>query len=126
MYRYATLYQNIWCGSRIMSMFAKRPRPAKKMLVKASSSFCIPMTGQNYKNKYAKIDSNVPYGSSVTCMSILTNLPQLAEMLLCKLSSMTKGCYTCQWLNNVGMHFYANFGQNRPCGSILMSIFTNS
>ena len=38
--------QNIWCGSRLMRIFTKRPRPAKMMLGKASPPFCIPVTGQ--------------------------------------------------------------------------------
>ena len=29
-----------------------------------------------------------------------------AEMMLSKPSSIKKGCYTCQWLDSVDMHFY--------------------
>ena len=42
-------------------------------------------------------------------MSSFTNLPQLAEMMLSKPSSIKKGCYTYQWLDNIDMHLYANF-----------------
>ena len=48
-----------------------------------------------------------------------------AEMMLSKPSSIKKGCYTCQWLDNVDIHLYAKFEQNIPCGSRVMSIFTN-
>ena len=34
------------CGSRVMSIFIKRARPAKMMLGEASSPFCIPVAGQ--------------------------------------------------------------------------------
>ena len=45
--------------------------------------------------------------------------------MLSKASSIKKVCYACQWLDNVDMHTYANFDQNIPCGSRVMSIFTN-
>ena len=35
-----------------------------------------------------------------------------------------KGCYACQWLDNVDMHRYAKFDQNIACGPRVMSIFT--
>ena len=37
-----------------------------------------------------------------------------------------KGCYIYQWLDNVDMHLYAKCDQNMPCGSRVMSIFTNA
>ena len=30
--------------------------------------------------------------------------------------ALTKGCYACQWLDNVDMHMYAKFDQNILCG----------
>ena len=44
-------------------------------------------------------------------MSIFTNWPQPAQMILNKSSSINEGCYTCQWLDNVDMHLYANLIQ---------------
>ena len=67
----AKCVQNVWCSSRIKSVFTKRPRPAKMMLGKALSPFCIPVTGHVKIGKYAKFDPNIPYGSGV--MSIFTN-----------------------------------------------------
>ena len=32
------------CGSRVMSIFTKRPRPAEMMFGKASSPFCVPVS----------------------------------------------------------------------------------
>ena len=72
-------------------------------------------------NKY--VDPNMPRGSRV--MSIFTNCPQPAEIMLSKPSSMKKGYYPCQWLDNDDMHFYAIWNQNMPFGSRVMSICTN-
>ena len=46
-------------------------------------------------------------------------------MTLRKPSSIQKCCYTCQWLDNADMHLYAKLEKNIPCGSRVMSIFTN-
>ena len=40
----------ITCGSRVISIFTKIPRPAKMMHGKVSSSFCIPVSEQ-YQNE---------------------------------------------------------------------------
>ena len=45
-------------------------------------------------------------------ISIFTNWPQLAEMMLSKPLYMKKGYYTCQWLDNVDMHLYGKCDQN--------------
>ena len=45
-YKYAKIDQNIWCGSIVMSIFTKRPKPAKMMLHKASSPLWIPVAVQ--------------------------------------------------------------------------------
>ena len=39
MFKYEKFDQNIWCGSRVMSIFTKRPRPTKMMLPKACHHF---------------------------------------------------------------------------------------
>ena len=36
-----------------------------------------------------------------------------------------KECFACQWLDDFDMHMYAKFDKNIPCGSRVMSIFTN-
>ena len=41
MYKNAKFYQNIPCGSRVISVYTKRARPVKMMLGKASSLFWI-------------------------------------------------------------------------------------
>ena len=41
--------------------------------------------------------------------------------MLSKPSSIKKGGYACQWLGNVDMHMYAEFDQNIPCGSRVLS-----
>ena len=46
MYKYKKFDHNMPCGSRIMSIFTKRPRPAEMVLGEASSPFCIPMARQ--------------------------------------------------------------------------------
>ena len=45
-------------------------------------------------------------------------------MVLSKPLSIKKGCYTCQWLDNVDMHSYAKFDQNISCVSSVMSIYS--
>ena len=35
----------------------------------------------------------------------------LGGLILSKVSSINKGCYTCQWLDSVDMHTYAKFDQ---------------
>ena len=39
--------------------------------------------------------------------------------------SKKKSCNACQLFDKVDLHTYAQFDQNLPCGSIVMSIFTN-
>ena len=74
-------------------------------------------------DNYAIFYTNIPCGSRV--MNIFTNSQQPAEMMLSKPLSIKKGCYTCQWLDNVDMYLYAKCDQNMPCSSKIMSIFTN-
>ena len=50
---------------------------------------------------YANIDPNIPRGSRV--MSIFTNCPQLAEMMLNNPSSIKCG-FACQYFGYVDMH----------------------
>ena len=51
-------YANISCYSRLMNIFTKIPRPAKKlMLDEASLLSCIPVAGQ-YFNKYRRMAEN--------------------------------------------------------------------
>ena len=45
-------------------------------------------------------------------------------MMLSKPLSIKKGCYICQWLDNVDMHLYAKFDQNISCVSSVMSIYS--
>ena len=73
-------------------------------------------------NKYAQFDPNILSGSRV--MRVFSNWPQPAEMMLCKPLSIKEGCYTCQWLDNVDMHFYAKLDQNIPCGSSVIWAFS--
>ena len=62
----------------------------------------------------AEFDLNIPSGSRV--MSIFINCPRPAILMFSKASSIKKGCYACQWLDNVEMHKYAQYDQNKPCG----------
>ena len=66
---------------------------------------------------YAKCDQNMPYGSRI--MSICTNCKRTDRR---KASSIKKGCYTCQWLDNVDMHWYVICDQNMSCDSRIMII----
>ena len=52
-------------------------------------------------------------------MSIFTNWPQPAEIMLNKPSSIKKDCYmyTCQWLGNIDMHMYAKCDETILCSS---------
>ena len=45
-------------------------------------------------------------------------------MMLSKPLSIKKGCYTCQWLDNVDMHLYAIFDLNISCVSSVMSMYS--
>ena len=45
-------------------------------------------------------------------------------MMLNKPSSIKKGCYTCQWLDNVDMHLYAKLDQNISFVCSVMSIYS--
>ena len=44
--KYTKFEPNMSCGSRVMSIFTKRARPAKMMLDEASSISFIPVAGQ--------------------------------------------------------------------------------
>ena len=52
MYKYAKIDQNIPCGSRVISIFTKGPRPSEMILCKASSPLCIPVAGYVKINMY--------------------------------------------------------------------------
>ena len=62
-------------------------------------------------NKYAKIDPNIPCGSSV--MSILLTDHNRLEWCSSNPHPSKKSCYTCKWLDNVDMHMYANIDEPR-------------
>ena len=111
MYKYVKFDQNIWCGSRVMSIFAKRPWPAKLMFAKLRHHFAYQWLDNVKMNKYAKFDHNIPSSSRV--MSWLKRCPANPR------------ASKCQGLDNVDIHFYAKFDQNTPCCSRVMSIFTN-
>ena len=69
MYMCAKLDQNTPCGSKIMIMFTKRPRPAEMMLGKASSPFNLPWLDNVYINKYA-----TPHPTHASGTTILTRI----------------------------------------------------
>ena len=71
MYNYTKFDQNIPCGSRVMSIFTQRSRPAKMMLNEASSSFAYQCLDNVKMYKYAKFNLNIPCRSRA--MSISTN-----------------------------------------------------
>ena len=48
-------------------------------------------------------DPNILCGSRV--ISIFIKIPQPAEMILTKPSSIKEGYYACQWLDNVDIYF---------------------
>ena len=52
MYNYAKIDQtlHVWCGSIVMSILTKIPRPAKMMLSKISSTFSI-LVAEQFLNK---------------------------------------------------------------------------
>ena len=90
----------------VMNIFTKIPQPTKMMLSEASSSLCIPVSRKLKISKYAKFDLNILSGSRV--ISIFTNSPWLACLILGKTLSIKRGCYACQWSDNVDMHTYAD------------------
>ena len=47
------------------------------------------------------------------------------RLMLSKASSIIKGCYACQSLENVEMYKYTKFYQNIPFGSRVISVFAN-
>ena len=55
-------------------------------------------------------------------MSVFTNWQEQAGLTLSKPSSIKKGDFACQWLENVDMHMYAKYDQNIPCGSRVINI----
>ena len=72
---------------------------------------------------YVHFESHILCCSRV--MSMFTNIPRPAELVLSKVSSIKKGCNACQWLDNVDMHTYAQMDQNKLCGSRVMKNFTS-
>ena len=71
----------------------------------------------------SSIKQGLMCGSRV--ISIFTNCPQPAEIMLSKPSSIRKGRFACQWLGNVDMHVYVKCDQTIPYGLRVMSISTN-
>ena len=65
-------------------------------------------------NKYAKFDQNIPCG--LRFMSIYTNWPLPAWLMLGKTFSVKRNCYACQCLDNVDMYTFAKFDQIIPSG----------
>ena len=73
-------------GSRVMSIFTKKGRPAKMMLGEASSPFCMAQWIDNVKvQKYTKFEANISWGSRV--MSNFTKKARPAKMMLDEASS---------------------------------------
>ena len=68
MYKYAKFDKNIPCGSRVMSVFTNRPRPAGRM---PRPRFAYKWLDNVKMYKYAKFDQNIQCGSRV--ISIFTN-----------------------------------------------------
>ena len=64
-------------------------------------------------NKYAKYDPNIPCGLRV--MSIFTNWPRPARLMVSKASFTKRSRYACLWFDNISMNTYASFDQNIPC-----------
>ena len=120
MYKNAKFDHNIWCCARVISILLKYLDWQKWCSSKPCHHFAYQWLDNVKINKYPKFDTHIPCDSRV--MSSFTNLPQLAEMMLSKPSSIKKGCYTYQWLDNIGMHFMQDFDQNITCGSRVMSI----
>ena len=110
-----------------MSIFTNWPRQVGLMLSKASSikrgCYACQWLDNVEMHVHAKFDPNIPRGSRV--MNTFTNWPRPVGLMLTKASSIKRGCYACQWLNNVEMHAYAKFDPNIPCGSRVMNTFTN-
>ena len=73
-----------------------------------------------YFIKHVKFYPNAPCVSRV--MSIFTNWPRPARLMLSKASSIKKGCCACQWFDHVDMYKYAKFDQNIPRGSTIINI----
>ena len=93
-YKYATFYQTIRCGSRIMNIFTKFLDRPKFCSAKPRHHFAYQWLDNVEMNKYAKFYPNIPCGY------------EPAEMMLSKPSPIKKGCCTCQWLDNVNMHLF--------------------
>ena len=56
-------------------------------------------------------------------MTICISRPRPAALMLSEASPIKQRRNTCQWVyDNVDMHTYAKFDQNKPCGSRVVSI----
>ena len=99
------LNQNILCGSRVMSIFTKRPQTAQMMFGEATSQVVYQRLDNHKINKYTKFDQNIPCGSNVKC--IFCNCLRLVGPMLSKTLAIKKGCNGYQWLDNVDIHMYA-------------------
>ena len=89
MYKFAKFDSNIWCGSRVISIFTKRPWPAKMMIGKASSTFWHTYQWQdNVKINKRTIWSK--FTLRFKTYEHFSNWPILFEMMLSKASSINK------------------------------------
>ena len=91
--------QIIWWGSRDMDIFRKRFRSAKMMLPKLHHHF-----------PYQWID-NVKINKYMYANTMCFKSNDLTKMMLSKPTSIKKGYFTCQWLDNDDRHLYAKFDQ---------------
>ena len=119
-FTYTKFEPNIACGSRFMSIFTKRARPAELMILgEASPPFFIAVRLDNVKvHQYAKFDPNATCGSRVT--GIYTKRARLAKMML---GEACHRLHTSGW-TKIKIHKYTKFEPNIPCGLISRSIFT--
>ena len=76
------------------------------------------------RNKYAKFDRNIPCG--LRFMSIYTNWPLPAWLMLGITLSAKRNFYACQCLDTVEMYMYAKFDQTIPSLSYEHSTTTES
>ena len=65
MYKYAKFYQNIPCGSRVISVFTKRAQLVKMMLAKPRHCFAWQWLNNVKVHKYTTFEENISWGSRV-------------------------------------------------------------
>ena len=52
-------------------------------------------------------------------------MTKIVQLMLSKASYVKKGCYACQSLYNAKLYKYTKFYQHIPCGSRVLSVFSN-